>query len=142
MTTKDTNPKEAIGLTKLPLHLWPSLASAYGCIGLLNGAEKYGRGNYKATPVIASIYIAALKRHLSEWEEGVEYDGDGVPHIAAILANCAILLEARSVGTLIDDRNIEGGYMREVNKLTAIAQSLVELHKDKNPRHYTIKDNK
>lgn len=135
------NPKESIGLSKLPLHLWSPLATAYGSLGLLNGG-KYGYGNYKATPVLASIYIAAIKRHLSAWEEGQECDeADGVPHLGAVLANVAILLESRAVGTMIDDRQISGGYLKEVDMLTKIANSVVELHKDRKPRHYTIKDN-
>lgn len=138
--TKDTNPKEQIGLAKLPLHLWSPLASAYGSLGLLNGM-KYGYGNYKATPVLASIYIAAIKRHLSAWEEGQECDPvDGVPHFGAILANVAILLESRAVGTMVDDRQIQGGYLKEVEKLTEIANSVQELHKHRTPYHYSIKD--
>lgn len=140
LTIKDTNPKEQIGLSKLPLHLWSPLASAYGSLGLLNGL-KYGLGNYKATPVLASIYIAAIKRHLSAWEEGQECDPlDGVPHFGAILANVAILLESRSVGTMVDDRQIRGGYLKEVDKLTKIANSVQELHKDRKPYHYSIND--
>ena len=34
---KPTNPKDAIGSDKLPLHLWPSTATALGCLGLLDG---------------------------------------------------------------------------------------------------------
>lgn len=139
ITIDNINPKQAIGLSKLPLHLWSPLASAYGCLGLMNG-KKYGYGNFKATPVIASIYISATKRHLSAWEEGQELDSDGVPHLSAILANIAILLESRSVGTLIDDRNIQGGYLKEIDELTKIANRINEIHKD-TYHHYTIKDN-
>lgn len=139
---KDTNPKQAVGLSKLPMHLWPPLATAYGCLGLLNG-KKYGLGNYKATPVIISIYLAAIQRHCSAFIEGQECDPvDGTPHLAAILANVAIILEARAVGTLVDDRPLQGGYLKEVDKLTKIAQELEALHKDRGAYHYTIKDNK
>jgi hypothetical protein len=136
------NPKTAFGQAKLPLHLWSPLATAYGSLGMLNGG-KYGYGNFKATPVPASIYIAAIQRHFSAWMEGQEYDpADGVPHLGAVLANVAILLEARSVGSLIDDRQISGGYNQESEALSKIAQSVQKLHADKTPRHYTIKDNK
>jgi len=138
-TTNNNNPKQAIGASKLPLHLWSPLASAYGCLGLMNG-KKYGYGNFKATEVIASIYISATKRHLSAWEEGQELDADGVPHLSAILANVAILLESRSVGKLIDDRNIQGGYLKEIDELTKIANRINEIHQDTH-HHYTIKDN-
>lgn len=140
--TPDINPKAQSGSSKLPLNLWSPLASAYGALGLANG-EKYGYGNYKATPVLMSIYLAATLRHLFAFMEGQECDPvEGTPHIAAILANMAIILEARSVGTIVDDRGIQGGYLQEIEKLTEIANKLKELHKDKEAYHYTIKDNK
>lgn len=142
VNTSDVNPKQSIGLSKLPLHLWSPLATAYGTLGLTNGREKYGQGNYKATDVILSIYIAATMRHLLAFLEGQECDPvDGVPHIAAILANMAIILDARAVGTLVDDRPIQGGYLKELDNLTKIYQAVVKLHEGKNPKHYTINDN-
>lgn len=135
------NPKESIGAAKLPLHLWSPLATAYGSLGLQNGGGKYGYGNYKATPVLASIYISATERHFAAWKEGQECDPfDGVPHLAAVLANVAILLDSRSVGTMVDDRQIRGGYLKEVDKLTEIANKLKALHAQSNPRHYTLAD--
>lgn len=129
-------------MTKMPLNLWSPLATAYGSLGLLNGG-KYGYGNYKATPVLASIYIAATDRHFAAWKEGQECDpADGVPHLAAVLANIAILLESRAVGTLIDDRQIRGGYLEEIEKLTVIAKSVLKLHENVKPRHYTQEDSR
>ena len=46
---KETNPKDAIGSQKLPLHLWPTTATAMGCLGLLDGALKYGRANWRVS---------------------------------------------------------------------------------------------
>jgi hypothetical protein len=136
------NPKEKYGLAKMPLSLWPALATAYGSLGLLNGRLKYGGGNFKATPVIASIYIDALERHLSAWKNGEEFDPvDGSPHLGGILANVAIILEARAVGSLVDDRQIAGGYLKELEALTTIANNLHKFHEGKTPRHYTLADN-
>ncbi len=53
---KNPNPKDSIGSTKIPMHLWPDTATVYGALALLDGAAKYGRGNYRASPVRASIY--------------------------------------------------------------------------------------
>lgn len=61
---KPTNPKDLIGSGKLPLHLWPTTATAMGCIGLLEGMLKYGRSNWREAGVRASIYVDACKRHL------------------------------------------------------------------------------
>lgn len=141
-SAESTNPKRQFGLASIPLHLWSPLASAYGSLGLYNGSLKYGRNNFKATPVEASIYIAAAMRHLSAWAEGEEYDpADGVPNLGGVLANIAILLEARAAGTLVDDRQMGTGYLKEREHLKEIMKNVTEIHKDKNPRHYTIADN-
>lgn len=141
--TVETNPKKQFGLASLPLHLWSPLASAYGALGLYNGACKYGRNNFKATPVEASIYIAAAMRHLAAWSEGEEFDpADGVPNLGGVLANIAILLEARAAGTLVDDRQMGTGYLKERETLKQIMADVTKVHEGKSPRHYTIKDNK
>ncbi len=136
-TQVDTNPKRQFGLKNIPLNLWSPLASAYGAVALYNGALKYGQGNYKGTPVEASIYIAAAERHLAAWKEGEEFDPkDGQPHLGGVLACIAILLDARGAGTLIDDRIVGGGYLKEREALGKIIESLTEFHAGKDPKHY------
>jgi hypothetical protein len=133
-----TNPKAVIGASKLPLHLWSPLASAYGAVALSNGAGKYGIANYKATPVLASVYLSALMRHYNSWLEGEEFDPvDGQPHLGGILANVAILLDSRAAGMLVDDRPIPGGYLKELEAVTKVHQSIQAMNKDKAPHHYT-----
>jgi hypothetical protein len=139
----DTNPKKQYGLASIPLHMWSPLASAYGALGLYNGSLKYGSANFANTPVEASIYIAAAQRHLAAWASGEEFDpADGVPNLGGVLANVAILLEARAAGTLIDDRLSMAGYLKERDTLKDIVKKLQEVHAGKNPRHYTIADKK
>lgn len=140
-TSKPTNPKDAVGSGKLPLHLWPTTATALGSIGMLNGMLKYGRSNFRAIGVRASIYVDAAKRHLDAWFEGEECDpDDGVPHLAAALSCIAIIVDADAAGKLNDDRMVEGGYRALVNVLTPHVARLKELHADKKPKHYTIAD--
>lgn len=142
MGSKPTNPKDAIGSDKLPLHLWPTTATALGCIGMLNGMLKYGRSNFRAVGVRASIYVDAAKRHLDAWFEGEECDpDDGVPHLAAALSCIAIIVDAEAAGKLTDDRALKTGKYREfIDKLTPHVKRLKELHKDRKPKHYTIED--
>ncbi|WP_414444621.1 dATP/dGTP diphosphohydrolase domain-containing protein [Burkholderia sp. 22PA0106] len=138
---KNPNPKDSIGSSKLPFHLWPETASALGALALLDGALKYGRSNYRAAPVRASIYYDAARRHLAKWFEGEETDPDsGVPHLGHVLACLAILVDAGAAGTLIDDRNAPGGYLQLIANLTPHVARLQALHKDKNPKHCTIAD--
>lgn len=135
----DTNPKRQYGLASIPLNLWSTLASAYGALGLYNGSLKYGKANFANTPVEASIYIAAAQRHLAAWAAGEEFDpADGVPNLGGVLANVAILLEARAAGMLIDDRLLMSGYLKERDTLKALMPRINEVHAGKTPKHYTI----
>jgi hypothetical protein len=140
---KPTNPKDMIGSDKLPLHLWPNTATAQGALALLDGALKYGRNNFRAVGVRKSIYVAALKRHIMDVEEGLEVDEDsGLDPLAHILACAAILVEAKAQGNLVNDANYGGQKALEYTRsLTPHVKRLKDKHKDKNPKHYTISDN-
>ncbi len=137
--TKPTNPKDAIGCNKLPIHLWPSTATMLGSIALLNGALKYGRSNFRAVGVRASIYYDAACRHLDAWFEGEETDPeDGVDNLGAVLACIAIIVDARAAGKLRDDRMVKGGYRPLRDMLTKEVARLKELHGLRDPIHYDI----
>ena len=141
-TCKPTNPKDAIGSDKLPLHLWPATATALGSIAMLNGALKYGRSNFRAMGVRSSIYYDAARRHLDAWFEGEELDrDDGVPHLGAALACIAIIVDARAAGKLTDDRMTTGGYRKFMDELTPHVKRLKTLHAARSPKHYTLADN-
>lgn len=141
---KPSNPKDAIGCDKLPLHLWPTTATAMGCLGVLEGMVKYGRTNWRQTGVRTTIYIDACKRHLDAYLEGEDNAPDsGTPHLANALACLAIIVDAQAAGKLTDDRNYNGGgYRGLVEKLTPHVKRIKDLFKEKNPKHYTIEDNK
>jgi hypothetical protein len=135
------NPKDTIGSGKLPLHLWPATATALGSLGLLDGMLKYGRSNYRAIGIRASIYVDATKRHLDAWFEGEDLDPDsGLPHFAHALACLAILVDAQAAGKLHDDRMFPLDYRDYVRGLTPHVARLKALHATKDPRHYTIAD--
>ncbi len=138
---KPTNPKDAIASTKLPLHLWPATATAMGCLGLLDGATKYGLNNYRALGAKASVYVGAVKRHLDAWMEGEDNASDsGVPHLANALACLAILVDCQAAGNLVDDRSYPGGYHELVGSLTEIANRLQADRAHLAPHHYTKQD--
>lgn len=140
-STKLTNPKDMIGSTKIPVTLWPETATIMGSLGLLDGALKYGRANWRVAGVRASIYVDACRRHLAKWFEGETVDPDsGLPHMSHALACLAIIVDAQAAGKLNDDRMVPGGYAKLVGELTPHVARLKALHKDKAPRHYTIAD--
>lgn len=142
ITTKATNPKDAIGSDKLPIHLWPETATVMGVLGLLDGMLKYGRSNWREAGVRATIYIDALRRHLAAYAEGEDIDPDsGVPHLAHLGACWAILVDADAAEKLNDDRNYNGASYRSlVESLTPHVARLKDKHSGKSPKHYTIGD--
>lgn len=139
MDSKPSNPKDLIGSDKLPLHLWPETATILGSLGLLDGALKYGRSNFRAIGVRASIYYDACRRHLNKWFEGEELDPDsGLPHLAHALACLAIIIDAEAAGKLNDDRQYPGGYAEYVAKMTPHVKRLkAKYQQTPEPVHYT-----
>lgn len=138
---KDTNPKDGIGATKLPLHLVPSTATALASLAHLDGALKYGKWNWRVAGVRASIYVDACKRHIEKWFHGEDDDPDnGLPHLAMALACLNILIDAQACGKLHDDRPPRAPIEEFFNDLTPHVARLTEKHKDKNPRHWGIED--
>jgi len=105
----DDNPKTAVGVTKAPLHLVPPAALHYTALAFADGARKYGPYNWRDHQVSASIYYAAILRHLGAWWDGEDLSRDAlVHHLGHVSACCAILLDAMSVGKLNDDRPTKG----------------------------------
>lgn len=139
--SKPTNPKDLIGSTKLPLHLWPETATVGGCIALLEGALKYGRSNWREAGVRATIYTDACKRHINAWLEGEEVAPDsGLPHLWHALACLAIIEDAKAADNLVDDRMYPGGYHAAVEAATPHVERLKAKYADRDPKHWTIED--
>ena len=124
------NPKDQAAETRVPLDMWPDVASAYGALGMLEGALKYGRKNYTDAPVKAMVYAGAARRHLAKWISGEECDQETkVPHLASVLCSIAIILDAEHNGTLIDNRPKDKKPISELFKsFTHIIENLHDLH--------------
>jgi len=135
-----SNPKDFYGVQKLPVHLVPPGAVAYMAMGLFEGMLKYGRANWRATKVRASVYYAAGMRHRAKWFEGQDKDPlTHVHHLASSLACDAIIVDAMLNGTLIDDRNyrVSAGYDNLDAEVEEVMKHLAQLHKDKDPVQYS-----
>ena len=112
------NPKDAIGMGKLPMHLVPTAVTRYAALGFAEGALKYGKYNWRVAGVRISIYLDALHRHLAKLQDGEWCDGDSlgpdpvtgepqgtqVPHLASIICCAGIILDAWECDKLTDDR--------------------------------------
>lgn len=137
--TKDTNPKYAEGMKKIPLANVPPILTAYASIAFHEGLLKYGAWNWRAKGASAKTYIAAAKRHLDLWLEGEENDSKtGSPHLGNALACIGIILDARICGVLEDDRPPASNYSAELDKLNSQVQNLNSIFGHMTPVHYTI----
>jgi len=139
--TKDTNPKDAIGSKKLPMHLIPGSAKAYLALAFLEGASKYGKYNWRVAGVRASIYLDAIERHMEKFTNGEWGDPEtGVPHLASVMACAAIILDAFVIGKLTDDRPPCGDEAAVIDGLSEQVLHLQALFADHDPHQCTIED--
>jgi hypothetical protein len=104
-----SNPKDILGVKKIDTTKIPAVALAWEALAMMDGAGKYDPYNWRANKVIATIYVAACKRHLDSWIEGQEEAEDsGCHHLGHARACLSILLDAQTTGNLIDDRPVVG----------------------------------
>lgn len=135
------NPKDRIGVRKAPLSVVPMNVVAEIGIGMLEGACKYGRHNYRAARIRSSAYFDATMRHLIAWWEGEDIDPDtGMSHVAKALTSLTVLRDAQMRGMCDDDRPPRSEpFYPELNRL---AGEIIDRHGDKQPKHYTINDDR
>lgn len=143
-TTKPSNsvnPKDAIGINKLPLGLIPDTAIALLSLAFLEGASKYGRFNWRAVGVRSSIYHDALRRHIASWWNGEDADpATGIPHLANAAACIAIILDAKATGKLNDDRPPAAEVGALLRSLATEVPRIKALFAASNPTQLTIND--
>ena len=119
---KDSNPKDAIGIRKVPYSTLPTPVLAECGVAMLEGAIKYGRHNYRVIGVRASVYYdAVVARHLGSWWEGEDTDEEsGISHLSKAIAGLMVLRDAQIRGKMVDDRPVgTKGFIKELNKKVA-----------------------
>lgn len=101
----DGNPKTAYGEAKPKLSDTPTIGIQLLGQVHTNGANKYGRFNWREHQVSSTVYYDAAQRHLMAWFNGETIDPEsGLPHLAHVMACCNILLDAEKNGKLNDNR--------------------------------------
>ena len=88
-------------------------------LGMLEGARKYGRHNYRVAGVRASVYYDAVMRHLMAWWEGEDIDEEsGMSHITKALTCLCTFRDSMIIGNWKDDRppKHKNGWVKELNK--------------------------
>lgn len=104
-TTKESNPKDAVGCKKVPLHGMPAPVLMECGLVKLHGDLKYGEYNWRDVGVRASIYYDALMRHMMAFWEGEDVDPDsGISHIAHAITGLAVLRDSMIQENWVDDR--------------------------------------
>jgi len=138
-TAKLTNPKDAIGARKAKFSTIPAGVMFDVGLAMLEGAVKYGRHNYRGVGVRSSVYYDAAMGHTADWWEGQDVDPDsGLHHITKAIASLVVLRDAILQDKLTDDRPpCSKVFKRDFN---AEAARLIDMHNDKNPKHWTIAD--
>ena len=122
MTSKLSNPKDSVGIKKVPFSTVPAQVIAELGLAFLEGARKYGRHNYRISGVMASVYYDAALRHLTAFWEGQDIDPDsGLPHLVKAMACCTIIRDAQIMSMLNDDRppSIPDNWQVALNEMAA-----------------------
>lgn len=103
--SKPSNPKDAVGIKKVPFSVIPWGVIGELGIAMLEGALKYGRHNYRSVGVRASVYVDASIRHITSFWEGEDIDGPSrISHITKAIASLTVLRDGMMRDLWVDDR--------------------------------------
>lgn len=120
--TKPSNPKDIVGSTKVAMSYVPANVEAEIAVGMMEGAFKYGRHNYRVVGVRASIYYDAARRHLMAWWEGEDVDkASSLSHISKAISSLVVLRDAMIRDNWDDDRPPKSklGWLDELNRVAS-----------------------
>jgi len=132
MTEKKTNPKDSLGIRKVPLHCIPMRVLGEVGLAMLEGGRKYGAHNYRNAGVKASVYVDAVGRHLFlQWWEGEDTDIDsGLSHVTKAIASLIVLRDSMLMGNWVDDRPIRHPEGPGIYQLNGKAGEIIDQYPD------------
>lgn len=136
---KPTNPKDVVGIAKIPASVVSQLVMAEVAIAMFEGRTKYGRHNWRFAGVLASIYYDATRRHLDAWWEGEDIDpASGLSHITKAISSLMVLRDAMIQGMCNDDRPPQhidvAAFFADLNEK---AKGVLDTYGHLRPVHYT-----
>ena len=138
MATKDTNPKDAVGIAKVPMSVLPAEVVMEAGLALMEGGRKYGRHNFREAGVRYSVYYDACFRHLMAWWEGEDIDQDsGLSHVTKAIAGLMVLRDSMIIGNAADDRapKLKEGWVSDLNNK---AKGIIEKYPNSLPPYTEI----
>lgn len=134
MNEKETNPKDAVGIKKVPMSCVSSPVVMEMALGMMEGARKYGRHNYRVAGVRASVYYDAAMRHLMDWWEGTDIDPDsGLSHISKAMSALHVLRDAMMNDMWTDDRPPKFKDPEWVKKMNNKSSEIIEKYPNSLP---------
>lgn len=137
---KDTNPKDSVGVRKVPVSTLSGPVMMEVGAAMLEGARKYGRHNYRVAGARYSVYYDAAMRHLLAAWEGQDVDPDsGLSHLSKAIATLAVLRDSEINGKVVDDRPpaSKEGWMEELNK---VVSGIIDKYPDAKDSHTQIEN--
>lgn len=135
-----SNPKDLLGAKKVDFSKVPAVGVAWEALAMMDGGGKYGPFNWRDNKVVASIYVAAAKRHLDLWFEGERCAEDsGCHHLGHARACMGILLDAEATGNLIDDRPVNASSIGSLAKVFAEIESKIPAMNDRHKKFHDAK---
>ena len=137
---KPSNPKDALGSGKIYFSVVPPIVLSEVSLGMLDGATKYGRYNWRANGVRGSIYYDATLRHLTAWWEGQDIDPDsGLHHVTKAITSLIVLRDAMIQGKYTDDRPPSTADLQtRLDDLNGKTATMVRSRETMLPQHCTI----
>jgi len=137
MAKKDTNPKDAVGVRKWrQFTAIPMTVMAEVGVGMLEGARKYGRHNYRVAGVRASVYVDAAMGHVMQWWEGEDKDPDsGLSHVTKAICSLVVLRDAMIEDMLNDDRPPKADLHALREDMQNVVDRIFEDHPEPRPPH-------
>jgi hypothetical protein len=134
MDQKQSNPKDVVGSTKVSFSKLPTPVLAEAAVAMTEGV-KYGRHNYRAVGVRASVYYDAAWRHLAAWWEGEDVDPDsGLSHVTKAITSLMVLRDSMIRSNWQDDRPPKTlGFIPIANESTVAVLNRI---KDPQPEFY------
>ena len=131
---KDTNPKDVLGMSKMPMSTLSGPVLGEVSIAMLEGSLKYRRHNCRIAGARASVYYDAAFRHLSSWWEGQNDDPhSGISHVTKAIAGLMVLRDSMLQGNWVDDRPPKATNQDWVEDMNARARDLLEKYPDAEP---------
>ncbi len=136
---KPSNPKDSVGVKKVPMSTISAPVMLEVGLAMLEGARKYGRHNYRTVGVRGSVYYDATMRHMMDWWEGEDLDPDsGLSHVTKAIASLTVLRDSMIRGNWEDDRppSVEKDWMKKLNQKAA---DIIEKYPDAKAAHTEVK---